>query len=450
MIVGLADLGRALGYSVEEERPIGESGAAVDLAWYAAGDAAVPLVIFEVESSASASMANNAMKVLARDAEDFVKPLFFFHVLLSGGPDNDRICGLRRQWGSHNYRVYRLNEDAELLRLVCDVLAQHRRIRIDIDVAGLSQALLLPPWNRLCRPTVLRRVERLGFHADFLGSYARAAADELDIRPEYLRRLRVTHDVGARLAGEGYGTYLGDIFPNMLDVAVLVAADLIPESQAVSAFEAWQTRSGDMRTVGPYFGLSRDYDQYVIGISPFIYGVAGLLLLNKPAAYLWLVNDMRTILSDARKRWSFDGLLAIPTALWLSHLAAAGLSNSTISSKADARESLHSAYKLAVKIIENNGYLPASVIDNPPPYVDIWETSDWEERLAQPGIGFPPADALNARYMGQKPDGLWEDPIGVALAIACYEEWPRWMTKGLVVALRAELAGEADVGLQRP
>jgi hypothetical protein len=99
MIAGLAHLGRALGYAVEEERPIGESGAAVDLAWYAAGETGVPLMIFEVESNATASMANNAMKVLSRDADDFIKPLFFFHVLLAGGPENDRIASLRRQWG---------------------------------------------------------------------------------------------------------------------------------------------------------------------------------------------------------------------------------------------------------------------------------------------------------------------------------------------------------------
>src|SRR3954454_22865241 len=58
--------------------------------------------IFEVESSASSSMANNAMKIFAQDVDDFVKPLFFFHVLLSGGADNERISSMRRQWGTHN------------------------------------------------------------------------------------------------------------------------------------------------------------------------------------------------------------------------------------------------------------------------------------------------------------------------------------------------------------
>ena len=83
-------------------------------------------MIFEVESSASSSMANNAMKVLARDVDDFIKPLFFFHVLLSGGKDNERISSLRAQWGRHNYRVYRLCDDTEMQRLAVDILAQHR------------------------------------------------------------------------------------------------------------------------------------------------------------------------------------------------------------------------------------------------------------------------------------------------------------------------------------
>src|SRR4051812_13898206 len=99
VIEALTALGQALAYATEPERAIGPSGAAVDLAWYAAQDQSVPLFIFEVESRPTSSMANNAVKVFGRDSEDLVKPLFFFHVLLSGGGDNDRIAGLRRVWG---------------------------------------------------------------------------------------------------------------------------------------------------------------------------------------------------------------------------------------------------------------------------------------------------------------------------------------------------------------
>jgi len=68
VIDGLVKLASAFGYSAEREFPVGTraTSAAVDVAWFAAGDQRVPLMIFEVESSASASMANNAMKVFSQ------------------------------------------------------------------------------------------------------------------------------------------------------------------------------------------------------------------------------------------------------------------------------------------------------------------------------------------------------------------------------------------------
>ncbi len=66
-------------------------------------------MIFEVESNASSSMANNAMKVSSQDVDEFNRPLYFFHLLLAGGPEDDQIESLRRQWGNHNYKVYRMN-----------------------------------------------------------------------------------------------------------------------------------------------------------------------------------------------------------------------------------------------------------------------------------------------------------------------------------------------------
>lgn len=433
MIAGLARLGQSLGYSVEEERLIGGSGAAVDLAWYAADNDDVPLIVFEVESSASASMANNAMKVLSRDTDDFVKPLFFFHVLLGGGADNDRIAGLRSQWGKHNYRVYRLNEDAELLRLVCDVFAQHRRISRTVNVREVAKALSFEPWSRLDRPSVLRTLEELKFEANYLLFFAEAALDEAEFRPEYLRRLART-SADDRLELEQYGTYLGDGFPNILDIAILIGARLIPEGEAVKHLEAWQTRSGYMRTVGPYFGLSRDYDQHVIGIAPFIYGVAGLLMARNESAYAWIVDDLYSILNEARERWSFEGPLAIPTALWLAHLASAG----TVILPSIRRDRLARAYDLASDVIGEVGGVPKSVVDCPPCYVDIWEPDAWKESLRHMPVDFPTSDELNARYEESSADDLWADPERAAIALACKEDWPTWSTRGLIVALRAE------------
>ena len=141
VVEGLECLAEALGYTSVREHTVRRAGAAVDLAWFAAGDHRVPLMIFEVESTASSSMANNAMKVFSQDVDDFVKPLFFFHILLGGGPDNERIAALQRTWGTYNYRVYRLNEQMEVRRLVLDVLGQHRRVSGALSLIRLNSAL---------------------------------------------------------------------------------------------------------------------------------------------------------------------------------------------------------------------------------------------------------------------------------------------------------------------
>ena len=143
VIEGLEALGESLEYVSSREHTVGRAGAAVDLAWFGAGDQHVPLMIFEVESSASASMVNNALKVFSQDVDDFVKPLFFFHVLLAGSSDNERIANMRRTWGTYNYRIYRLNDESEAQRLVRDVLAQHRRVISTISLLRLASGLNL-------------------------------------------------------------------------------------------------------------------------------------------------------------------------------------------------------------------------------------------------------------------------------------------------------------------
>src|SRR5664279_5075449 len=108
VIDGLERLGVALGYEVRKEQRVGRT-AAVDLSWTAAQSNDVPLFVFEVESTASAGLANNATKIYGSPLEELAKPLFFFHLVLTGQPNNERICNAERAWGQHNYRIYRFH-----------------------------------------------------------------------------------------------------------------------------------------------------------------------------------------------------------------------------------------------------------------------------------------------------------------------------------------------------
>src|SRR4051812_27441815 len=114
VIEALSVLGRDLGYFVECEVPVlkrAHSPPLVDVAWKKDETQKFPLMIFEVESSAGNTIANNAMKVFSQSNQDFEKPLFFFHLVVRGGEETSRIDALRKQYGTNNYRVYRLNTE---------------------------------------------------------------------------------------------------------------------------------------------------------------------------------------------------------------------------------------------------------------------------------------------------------------------------------------------------
>src|SRR5437588_10321953 len=93
MIGGIAALGEALGYIARREHPVEEGRSnppAVDIAWFSDPDDAYPLFIFEVESRATNSIANNVVKVFGQGSDAFEKPLFFFHVILESPIESSR------------------------------------------------------------------------------------------------------------------------------------------------------------------------------------------------------------------------------------------------------------------------------------------------------------------------------------------------------------------------
>src|SRR5690348_10261177 len=103
VIEGLSAIGRALGYHVVEEFPIQSSATApeqpVDVAWFFDdAEQMYPLMVFEIETRAGNTIANNPLKVFAQDNRVFQKPLFFFHIIVEGDSEIPRINQLERQY----------------------------------------------------------------------------------------------------------------------------------------------------------------------------------------------------------------------------------------------------------------------------------------------------------------------------------------------------------------
>ncbi len=436
VIEGLHRLGQALGYEVERERAVGEAGAAVDLAWYAAGEKAAPLMIFEVESSPSSSMANNAMKVLARDVDDFVKPLFFFHVLLVGGPDNDRIVQLRRQWGAHNYRVYRLNDLTDLQRLVLDILEQHRRVRDEVSVVALGKVLQLDPWSKINHHNVFDALFDRGFAATYARDLAKLAIENDSNRGYYLRYLRrvAAHELPHECS---YESFVGYEYGELLELGLLVAALEICDEEGAERLEAWQQRSGyGMRTIGAHFGLSKDYDAFVLGVAPFLYGLLGLLTVRRPVTFSWFVSDLRSLLL-AEQTEGVNQNFWMPAALWLAHLSSAGLGQApAVHSQHDA---LKAAFDAARKSINDAGGVPANVLFTPPICVYLDDPEAWLESLAGEQVMVPDWPEFNRSNTGNHNEilGGETDPASLAIAVLLWEEWPFWNSVEIVRSLRA-------------
>src|SRR5690349_18010236 len=92
VIEALAQLGKAVGYQPVTEFAIdasAEKRQAIDVVWKQDGEQKFPLFVFEVESVASNSAANNALKVFSKAS--FEKPLFFFHVFVKAGTQSSRL-----------------------------------------------------------------------------------------------------------------------------------------------------------------------------------------------------------------------------------------------------------------------------------------------------------------------------------------------------------------------
>ena len=229
IIDALDRLGAALGYSVTREHVVGRM-AAVDLSWTAADYNDIPLFVFEVESTASAGLANNALKVFGRPLESLYKPLFFFHLVVAASRENERVLNAQQAWGSHNYRVYRLSDAAQRTAIVADVLRQHRRVSNRIDVLSVVDALQHDGWGgRDVVEQMLSLMVELGFNAPFLHAFAHLASTDLAYLPHFAQRVRQLDAMDAAPSREGYRGGPGDYIPGLIERALVIAAGVLPD-----------------------------------------------------------------------------------------------------------------------------------------------------------------------------------------------------------------------------
>lgn len=356
VIEGLTSLGQALGYFVRPEMPVGReqfNPSAVDVAWLSEKDQEFPLMIFEVESRATNTIANNAVKVLGQPNQEFEKPLFFFHIIVRGGQHSSHIEPLRTQFGTHNYRHYRLALKEDTL-LVKDIFSQHRRITRKLNLSLIVSALRNRAWQGIDLESVLLHIEALGFErgqGTFLPSYALLSKKFPELQKQFLRYLRARF-ASSNLIKEydNYPSYLGQQWSYPIHIGLLTANGT-PEEKVtyLHKLQQWQD-TPPLTMIGPHFGLSRDYDWFILNFAGPLWALVAALMHDLPEAGLYIAQQCRAIILEMK---SAPSDLSIFTALWMLHIAASS-------------ELAEEEFEIARNYINERGGIPTELLYEPP------------------------------------------------------------------------------------
>ncbi|MFF5383358.1 hypothetical protein [Pedobacter suwonensis] len=346
-------LGQILEYHCEKEYPVdAENNSAVDVAWLYEQGQQYPLFIFEIESKTTNAIPANPLKVFGENNQTFEKPLFLFHLLLSGGQESGKIQQLERIFGTYNYRIYRFSLDEETT-LVKDILSQHRRLTNRLQVipfiAGIKER-----WDEIDLSTIICHIEDLGFEKGtgiITPSYAQLSLVYPELKEHFLRRLAINATKETTLyEAEAYDTYLGNTWfvPIHLGILAAVAQDN-NRFEYFTKFKIWQEESTYIKQIGPSFGLSRDYDLFILGMSGAFFGLLFVLFSKVEQAKVYIADQLFEIV---KKSDHYDWEQQIFNALWLIHISS----------------NIHNGkemFEYARNLINSGGGIPEAIYNSP-------------------------------------------------------------------------------------
>ncbi|MFC1477964.1 hypothetical protein ACFL57_00715 [Candidatus Margulisiibacteriota bacterium] len=323
LIEGIVKLGQVLEYHVEKEFPVDDStygeAPAIDVAWFTKKGNRFPLFIFEVESKATNGMTNNPLKVYAQENREFEKPLFFFHVVAQGGASSSRPRNLESQYGKNNYRIYLIGRD-NATSLICDVISQHGRVKEDIDYISLHRLLNSDVWsNQVDYAFVLRYAAKLQLSQDnILPSYIHLCREDESLFQDLMSLVYVEFNNGFENSNS-FDTYLGSQW--LIPIFYAMAIGSVDSKKKVSDWSNklldWQNKSSYMPQITPAFGLSQDYDAFMLGCAPQLITLCVAIAKRKGDFCGELALVLLKVIEIIGQHW--DGL---NTAIYLLHLSA--------------------------------------------------------------------------------------------------------------------------------
>ncbi len=327
LIKGLRALGEALGYHVIPEMPVKQEQSnppAVDVAWLSEAGQIYPLMIFEVESRVTNAVTSNAAKVFGQTNQEFEKPLFFFHAFIKGGQNTSRLEPLLRLFGTYNYRYYLLAR-GESTALVKDVLSQHRRLSQSLNLLAIVPVLKGLEWQGIDLSAVVSTIEELGFERNnnaLLTGYAKLSRTHPEFQDYFLRYLQAQNATHGQPIPTNYPSYFGKLWSELIHIGLLAAAE--PKVEYIHRLQQWQEGtkgSGGLSAIGPHFGLSQDYDDFIFHLAGPLWSLIAALMRDLPEAGQYIAGQCYSILSGMEDGHALPKY-SIPFALWMLHIAA--------------------------------------------------------------------------------------------------------------------------------
>lgn len=327
LIEGIARLGIVLGYHIEKEFPIDEptygEAPAVDVAWFSQNGNKFPLFIFEVESKATNGMTNNALKVYSQGNRHLEKPLFFFHVVVNGGKLSSRTRNLESMYGTHNYRVYLIGEDSAT-ELIKNILEQHARVRNDIDYMALHQLLTSDLWfDKVEYKQLIMHATNLDLSKqDIIASYIKLTQNDQNLFSDLISLLR--YEANHEFKNTAISSYLGGCWHAPIITSFLCGLSKDKEESYywASRLIEWQKNGSYMPMITPSFGLSRDYDDFILGCAPQLLS----LCMIASGFQCKLCEDLISILDGIIIKVG-DSWIGLNTAIYLLHTSASTNNN---------------------------------------------------------------------------------------------------------------------------
>ncbi|MGO4791342.1 hypothetical protein AB4124_28440 [Paenibacillus sp. 2KB_20] len=321
LIKAILNLGIILNYHVRAESPVkkGETNQAVDIAWFIdKEDTNYPIMIFEIESYSTNASSANPLKIFGKSNQYFEKPLFFFHVFVKSGDNPAILKDLEFQYGSNNYRIYEISK-GDLNKLILDVISQHRRINKNINIQGLMKLFTFDEyWKEINITSVLEHIENVYKHkwSEILPIYAELAQQLPILHNEFIRFLDKKISNGSN-CNDNYEDYIAYHFSYGIYLAILYCVK--SDKAYLFMLKDWQENSSYTEMIGPYFGLCRDYDEFIEDCSGAYLGMLAVLFKQQSDGVKYILKQSIKILK--RMKGHPDNIIFY-NAIWALHIAA--------------------------------------------------------------------------------------------------------------------------------